>query len=55
MTKFVFMVVCFIYTCMAGIAKSNTTGTFTYSGAERGGSQMVLYLNIMSPVRNIKN
>ena len=38
MTKFVFMVVCFIYACMAGIAKSNTTGTFTYSGAESGGS-----------------
>ena len=38
MTKFVFVVVCFIYACMVGIAKSNTTGTFTYSGAESGGS-----------------
>ena len=38
MTKFVFVVVCFIYACMAGIAKSNTAGTFTYSGAESGGS-----------------
>ena len=38
MTKFVFMVVCFIYACMVGIARSNTTGTFTYSGAESGGS-----------------
>ena len=38
MTRFVFMVMCLIYTCMAGVAKSNTTGTFTYSGAESGGS-----------------
>ena len=38
MTRFVFMIVCFIYGCMAGVAKSNTTGTFTYSGAESGGS-----------------
>jgi len=38
MTKFVFVVVCFIYASMVGIAKSNTTGTFTYSGAESGGS-----------------
>ncbi|MEL0214662.1 MAG: DUF1329 domain-containing protein, partial [Burkholderiaceae bacterium] len=38
MTRFVFMVVCFIYGCMTGVAKSNTTGTFTYSGAESGGS-----------------
>ena len=38
MTKFVFMVMCLIYACMAGIARSNTTGTFTYSGAESGGS-----------------
>ena len=37
MTKF-FMVVCFIYACMAGVVRSNTTGTFTYSGAESGGS-----------------
>ena len=38
MTKFVFMVICLIYACMAGIAWSNTTGTFTYSGAESEGS-----------------
>ena len=38
MTKFVFVVACFIYASMVGIAKSNTTGTFTYSGAESGGS-----------------
>ncbi|MAF81728.1 MAG: hypothetical protein CMK52_02320 [Proteobacteria bacterium] len=34
MTKFVFVVVCFIYACMVGIAEANTTETFTYSGAE---------------------
>ena len=38
MSKFVFMVVCFIYACMVEIAESNTTGTFTYSGAERESS-----------------
>ena len=49
------MVVCFIYASMVGIAKSNTTETFTYSGAERGGSSDGLVPEYHESRKKLKN